>query len=67
MVITVERRLSERYFDKRHKSSSTFYLEKSLSALDNGLCLTAKAFKFQTNLVTMSSRKTECSDDSDKA
>ena len=33
------------------------YLEKSLSSLDNGLCLCAKAFKFYTNLVTMSSMK----------
>ena len=33
------------------------YFEKLLSALDNGLCLCAKASKFQTNLVTMSSMK----------
>ena len=33
------------------------YLEKSLSALDSGLCFSVKAFKFQTNLVTISSMK----------
>ena len=33
------------------------YLEKSLSALDNKLFLSAKASQFQTNLVTMSSMK----------
>ena len=32
-------------------------LEKSLSTLDNGLCLSARAFKFQTDLVTISYRK----------
>ena len=30
------------------------YREKSISALENGLCLCAKAFKFQANLVGMS-------------
>ena len=39
------------------KAHLHFYLDKSLSALDNGPCLSAKAFKFQANLVTMSSMK----------
>ena len=39
-----------------------FYLEKLLSALDNRLCLSAKAFEFQTNLVAMSSMKRKRND-----
>ena len=39
------------------KAHLHFYLVKPLSALDNGLCLCAKAFKFQNNLVTRSSMK----------
>ena len=42
------------YVIKAHQHS---YIEKSLCALDNGPCLSAKAFKFQTNLVSMSSMK----------
>ena len=34
-----------------------FYLEKSLLELDNGLCVSTKAVKLQTNLVTMFSMK----------
>ena len=72
-VNTVERRLFEtpiNYLNgtltnvvKAHLQS---YHEQSLSVLDNCRCLCAKAFKFQTNLVTdyvFHGKKTESSHD----
>ena len=54
---TVECQSSKHYSDKRIKVHLHSFLEKSLSPLDNRWCLSAKAFKFQANLVTMSSIK----------